>query len=153
MSTATTSSETVAFLSDGRHVQIPDSAVQDWKYAVTNDDTTLGLGDWYTDLGEEHTDEIRGEVSREPFCTPTSPCKNVSVRSVRVTNESQVHQFTPGATHASVWVCRQRSCILDAMSWVERSTGERAVWLELGGIEVHHELPPYEKPLSTEMSE
>jgi hypothetical protein len=115
------STSTTAYLDDGRHVDVPASAVRDWQYEVQNLDTTLGLADWYTDQGEENTDEIQGSADDDTRCYHDE-------LSHRVTNESQTGEFRKDKPCAMVRVCHRRACILDAMAWVERSTGERAAW-------------------------
>ena len=42
-----------------------------------------------------------------------------------VTNQPQ-EVFDKSRGIRSVWVCGQRACVLDAMAWVERGTGEAA---------------------------
>lgn len=36
-----------AFLRDGSHVEVPEELLRDWQYQVNNEDTYLGLADWY----------------------------------------------------------------------------------------------------------
>ena len=46
---------------------------------------------------------------------------------VRVSNIPDTEGWKPGRALRSVWVCDARACVLDAMAWVERGTGERAI--------------------------
>lgn len=45
----------------------------------------------------------------------------------RVTNLAEGVELTIDMGHRSAWVCEKRACILDAMAWVERGTGEPAL--------------------------
>ena len=45
---------------------------------------------------------------------------------VLVTN--QPHGYDNTRSHASVWVCADPGCVLDAMGWVTRFTKETAWW-------------------------
>lgn len=45
---------------------------------------------------------------------------------VLVTNQPE--HYDSFRSHRAVWVCGRRSCVLDALAWVERGTGERAHW-------------------------
>lgn len=114
---------TTAYFSDGRHVDVPATDVLDWQFEVQNLDTTHGLADWFTDQGEERQEEIEGTAVDETRCDHKK-------HSHIVTNESQINSNTPvaDAPHMSVRVCHRRACILDAMAWVERGTGESAGW-------------------------
>lgn len=133
---------TTGYLADGRTVPVPEDAVKDWKYEIENGDTTLGLGDWYTDCGDENMDQVEGSPDDHPRCGHEG-------REVRVTNASQKDEYDQGRPHASAWVCRERACVLDAMAWVERATGEHAVW-QARGESVWRSLPPHWEPLSGE---
>lgn len=113
-----------AYLWDGRSVDVPRTAYEDWKYEAGQGDTHLGLGDWYTKSGDEHRDEIEGKPDDDPRCDHGNEGD-----SVVVTNWSQADAFDSSRSHASARVCGQRACVLDAMAWVERSTGEHAVWI------------------------
>jgi hypothetical protein len=116
------STSTTAYLDDGRHVDVPAHAVLDWQYEVRNGDTTRGLADWYTEDGEENQDEIQGTADDDTRCDHDE-------FSHRVTNESQTGAgVNKDAPLMMVRVCHRRACILDAMAWVERGTGEPAAW-------------------------
>lgn len=113
---------TTAYLDDGRHVDVPASAVSDWQYEVQNLDTTIGLAAWYTEHGEENTDEIQGAADDDTRCDHDE-------HSHRVVNESQTGDgIRKDKPLAMTRVCHRRACILDALAWVERNTGERAAW-------------------------
>jgi hypothetical protein len=127
------STSTTAYFEDGRHVDVPHNSVIDWKYAVANDDDTNGLADWYTDGGDENLDEIQGTANDDPRCQNEGSI-------VRVVNATQAAVYTPGLPHASAWTCGKRACVLDAMAWVERATGDTAVWLSAD--EQVHTVPP-----------
>lgn len=116
-------SATTGYLADGRTVPVPADAVKDWKYEVENGDTVLGLGDWYTDCGDENMEAVEGSPDDSTRCDHEG-------RSVRVTNASQKGDYDRSLPHASTWVCTERACVLDAMAWVERATGEHAVWID-----------------------
>ena len=45
----------------------------------------------------------------------------------RVTNLPDGEDFRSRPAHRSVWVCDSRPCVLDAMAWVERGTGDTAI--------------------------
>jgi hypothetical protein len=119
MSTSTTT--TTAYLADGRFVEVPSSALLDWQYEVRNGDTTQGLADWYTDGGDENQDKIQGTADDETRCEHNE-------HSHRVTNESQTGTYDRDKPAAMTRVCHRRACILDAMAWVERNSGEPAAW-------------------------
>jgi hypothetical protein len=113
---------TTAYLADGRSVDVPASSVIDWQYQVQNLDTTIGLADWYTEHGEENTDEIQGEADDDTRCDHDE-------HSHRVVNESQIGDgLKKDKPCCMARVCHRRACILDALAWVERNTGERAAW-------------------------
>lgn len=112
---------TTAYFADGRHVDVPDYAVRDWQQAVRDDLTTDGLTAWYTEHGEENTDEIQGSATDDPRCDHDE-------QSHRITNESQTGEYRKGKPCRMARVCHRRACILDALAWVERGTGERAAW-------------------------
>lgn len=124
MSTATT-----AHLFDGRWVDVPHASVQDWQYEVSNGDTTLSLADWYTEHGEQNTEEIHGSIEFAPRCSDF-PGEGHDQHVRRVTNASQTGPMQFGSPHASAWVCGRKSCLLDALAWVELTTGEKAQWTE-----------------------
>lgn len=48
--------------------------------------------------------------------------------ALTVTNISQKDGLVKDKPHVLVTVCPKRACLLDAMAWVERTTGEQAVW-------------------------
>ncbi|MGY4541150.1 hypothetical protein ACVWY0_001059 [Arthrobacter sp. UYNi723] len=113
---------TTAYLDDGRHVDVPASAVMDWQYEVRDLNTTLGLADWYTEQGDQHQDEIQGSADDDTRCDHDE-------YSHRVVNESQTGDgIAKDKPLTMTRVCHRRPCILDAMAWVERNTGERAAW-------------------------
>ncbi|MFJ2662535.1 hypothetical protein [Arthrobacter koreensis] len=114
-------SSTTAYLADGRHIDVPDDYVEDWRDEVRNETTTLGLADWYTNQGDDHQDEIEGEADDDTRCDHEE-------RTHRVTNESQTGGYQKDKPLGSARICHRRSCILDAMAWVERGTGEAAAW-------------------------
>ncbi len=123
-------STTTATLSDGRRVDVPRAAVADWAIAAADGDTTLSLADWYTQEGEARVDEIYGD--RAPEHTDEWPkCQHIydEPTRVRVTNASQVGAYDPTRPHVSSVVCGRRACILDALAWVERQTGEQGMWI------------------------
>lgn len=135
-------SATTGYLADGRTVPVPADAVKDWKYEVENGDTVLSLGDWYTDCGDENMDAVEGSPDDSTRCDHED-------RRVRVTNASQKDDYDRSLPHASAWVCPERTCVLDAMAWVERATGEHAVW-QRRGEEVWRSVPPHWEALSKE---
>ncbi len=45
---------------------------------------------------------------------------------VMVTNQPDAYDST--RSHRSVWVCGRPECVLDAMAWVRRGTGEKPWW-------------------------
>ncbi|MET3172928.1 UNVERIFIED_ORG: hypothetical protein ABIB52_000756 [Arthrobacter sp. UYCu721] len=112
---------TTAHLDDGRYVDVPANAVSDWQYEVQNLDTTFGLAAWYTEHGDENTDEIQGTVDDDTRCDHDE-------LTHRVTNESQIGEYRKDKPCCMARVCHRRACILDALAWVERNTGERAAW-------------------------
>lgn len=113
---------TTAYLDDGRHVDVPAHAVLDWQYEVRDLNTTLGLADWYTDQGDQNLDEIQGSADDDTRCDHDE-------YSHRVVNESQTGDgIKKDKPLTMTRVCHRRACILDAMAWVERNTGERAAW-------------------------
>jgi hypothetical protein len=132
-----------AYLPDGRHIDVPKSDAQDWSSEAADLDTTLGLADWYTEQGDERHDEIHGVAADDPRCEHlhsgpdgTTP---VNLKRIIVVNKSQAGKYDPALPHAAASVCDARSCILDAMAWVERAAGERAVWID--DARIVHELP------------
>jgi hypothetical protein len=132
------STSTTAYLPDGRHVDVPAQAARDWAQEAAQLDTTIGLADWYTGQGDDNQDEIHGTADDEPRCQhlyEDEPKTNLA--RVRVVNPSQAGGFDPDRSMASTWVCGARTCILDAMTWVERATGERAVWLDAVTADLH----------------
>lgn len=137
-------STTTGYLADGRRIEVPRSAVKDWRYEVENGDTVLGLGDWYTDCGEENLDMIEGEADDYPRCNHTEDDDaDHPLNRVRVTNASQTGAYNPERPHASSWVCGRRACVLDAMAHVERFTGEQALWtFRTGATDDWRSLPP-----------
>lgn len=112
---------TTAYLADGRHVDVPKDAVRDWQYEVRNGDTTDSLAAWYTEDGDEHQDEIQGTADDNPRCDHDET-------SHRIVNESQTGDYDKDKPMRMARVCHRRACILDALAWVERGTGEPAAW-------------------------
>lgn len=132
------SASTTAYLFDGRQVDVPASAVLDWQYEVRNGDTTRSLADWYTEDGEENQDEIRGSAYDDTRCDHDE-------LSHRVVNESQIGDgVVKDKPLTMARVCHRRPCILDALAYVERSTGEPAAWAGPGqeySFDVPKEIP------------
>lgn len=124
---------TTAYLPDGRSVDVPDDEAEDWRYEVKDGNTTLGLADWYTDQGDDHQDEIRGEADDDTRCDHRE-------MTYRVYSESQIGP-NPSQTGRMTRVCHRRACILDAMAWVERGQGGPAAWAGPGDEEFSFELP------------
>lgn len=57
---------------------------------------------------------------------PDNPrCERNSL-DVIVTNQPEA--FDKTRSHRSTWVCSKPECVLDAMAWVTRGTGEKAWW-------------------------
>ncbi|MCB5280575.1 hypothetical protein [Arthrobacter sp. ES1] len=112
---------TRAYLEDGRHVDVPDSDVRTWQGDVRNGRTTDSLATWYTEDADDDV-EIQGSADDSNRCDHDE-------LSHRITNESQTG---PGVAKDKplrmARVCHRRACILDAMAWVERGTGEPAAW-------------------------
>jgi hypothetical protein len=135
---------TTAYLSDGRHIDVPLRDADEWARQAAERDTTLGLADWYTDQGDEHQDEIQGKGVDDPRCEHLHQGPH-NLKRILVVNTSQAGTYDPAHSHAAASVCGARACILDAMAWVERATGERAVWIE-GDDEgqLKHTVPPRE---------
>jgi hypothetical protein len=48
--------------------------------------------------------------------------------AVIVTNQPGAYVST--RSHRSTWVCDRPECVLDAMAWVRRGTGEKPWWRE-----------------------
>lgn len=128
-----------AYLSDGRHIDVPHTAAKDWALEAAELDTTIGLADWYTDQGDERQDEIQGTIDDSPRCDHQH--RGDGIETVRVVNASQAGDYDRTLPHASAWVCTNRACILDALAWVERATGEPAIWLDQAGVK-HTTLAP-----------
>lgn len=61
-------------------------------------------------------------------------CDHRGVPSVRVANASQAAEYNGDLPHAAATVCASRACILDALAWVERQTGEHGVWIDAAGL-------------------
>jgi len=134
--------KTTAFLADGRHIEVPADAVYDWRQEVRNGDTNRGLADWYTEDGEEHQDEIQGSADHGTQCDHDE-------LSHRIVNESQTGPYNKDKLMRMARVCHRRACILDAMAWVERGTGEPAVWAGPGQeyrADVPREIPAAQPP-------
>lgn len=120
---------TTAHLSDGRRVEVPRPAAAEWAIAAADLETTLSLGDWYTQEGETRTDEILGSPTDEPEDWTRCDHYLDGAPRVRVTNASQAAAYDPTRVHAAATVCTERACILDGLAWVERQTGEHGVWI------------------------
>lgn len=45
---------------------------------------------------------------------------------VIVTNQPE--EYDNARAHRSTWVCSDPACVMDAMAWVTRGTGEKAWW-------------------------
>ena len=114
------STSTTAYLHDGRYIEVPDDIVDDWVSEVRNRDTTRGLADWYID-DEEHEAEILGTADDDTRCDHDE-------RTHRVANESQTGEYQKDRPFAAARICHRRACVLDALAWVERLTGEPAAW-------------------------
>jgi hypothetical protein len=130
-----------AYLSDGSHIKVPRRDAVKWGREAAELDTTMGLGDWYTDEGNERQNEIQGKPKDDPRCdhlhqedTPAD------IKRARVTNASQADGYDASRNHASAWVCSAPACILDGLAWVQRATGETAVWIDEAGVK-HTALP------------
>lgn len=119
---------TTAHLSDGRYVEVPYFAARDWAREAATLSTTLSLAEWYTQ-DDENEDEIQGEAEDFPRCDH----REETTERVRVTNASQALAFDTSRQIASTLVCGERACILDALAWVERATGEHGVWVDDDG--------------------
>lgn len=129
-----------AHLADGRTIAVPTSDETDWKYEVRNGDTRLGLAEWFIAQGED-CDEDREELI-EGEIEDTARCEH-SHTVHRVTNITQTGEYLSHRPHASVWVCKRRHCTLDAMAWVERTTGEASVWTADKGVTWSQEPPAF----------
>lgn len=127
---------TTAYFADGRSITVAVDDVIDWRYEIQNDTTRLGLADWYIQQDEAHQEEIEGEVEDNARCEHS---KTVH----RVTNITQTGELLTNRPHASVWVCKRRHCTLDAMAWVERTTGEASVWTADKGVTWSQEPPAF----------
>lgn len=125
---------TTAYLPDGRYVEVPEDSARDWRYEVNNGDTQRSLADWYLAY-DENADEIKGEADDDARCEHEE-------RSHRVTNQSQTGEYRDDKPISSVRICSRRACILDAMAWVERGTGEPAAWQAPGG-EFNFDMPEF----------
>lgn len=129
---------TTAYLSDGRHIDVPTQDARDWALEASMLDTTISLADWYTDQGDEHQDELQGKAADDPRCDHLYGAEpTIELARVRVVNASQAGDYDPDRSHASTWVCGARVCVLDALAWVERTTGEAAVWVTNASAAVH----------------
>lgn len=115
------SNTTTAYLADGRQVDVPEDAVLDWRQEARNGYTNRGLADWYTEDGEENLDAIHGTAVDDTRCDHDET-------SHRIINESQIGAYDKDKPSAMTRVCHRRACILDAMAWVERNSGESAAW-------------------------
>ncbi|MFF2053788.1 hypothetical protein ACFVU2_19445 [Leifsonia sp. NPDC058194] len=123
-----------AYLADGRHVEVPESVARDWAHETQDLTTTDCLADWYLQDGE-NDDEITGVAEDDPRCD-----HDRSSGDVIVTNASQANGYDKTRPIASTRVCPTRTCILDALAWVERTTGEHGVWI--GDDRRQHVNPP-----------
>lgn len=124
---------TTAYLADGRSIDVPNDDAEDWRYEVRDESTTLGLADWYTNQGDDHLDEIKGQADDDTRCEHEE-------LSHRVFSESELGP-NPSQTGRMARVCHRRGCILDAMAWVERGRGGPAAWAAPGDEEFSFEVP------------
>lgn len=118
--------DTTAFFPDGRYVEVPAEDVADWQYEVANLDTHLGLADWHIQYGDPDA-PIEGTAEEWPRCEHD---EKHGPDSVLVTN--QPGDYDQDRPHHAARVCPTRHCILEAMAWVERGTGEQAHWSHAG---------------------
>jgi len=136
----TQNTTTTAYLADGRHVDVPAQDAKAWAFEASELGTTIGLADWYTEQGDEHQDEIMGTIGDGPRCRHLQATgAPATLKRYQVVNEPQSVEYKPNETIASAIVCNARSCILDGLAWVERTTGERAVWIDAKNVT--HSLP------------
>ena len=121
-----------AYLSDGRYVEVPKNYAEDWALEASQLDVTSSLGDWWTRRAEESADEDDApeiEIRGQPFDNPRCDHEHDDGSAI-VVNASQATSYVKGLPHAQTRTCLRRPCILDAMAWVERVTGEHAVWID-----------------------
>lgn len=103
----------------------------DFNFTFEDDEGPFGGTEWATEilLTEEDGDRVFGYLDgkgiiygardhREdsPYCHGAGHGTSVN----RVTNWPDRSTFDLNRTIVSVWVCERRSCVLDAMAWVER---------------------------------
>lgn len=115
-------STTTAHLSDGRFVDVPDLEARAWAREAASLSTTDGLADWFLSE-DENVEMIQGAAEDFPRCDHRP-------RSYRVVNASQASAYDRDRPHAASSVCESRACLLDALAWVERTTGEHGVWID-----------------------
>lgn len=73
------------------------------------------------------------EVKKQPVLPARPGCPHPE-KMYRVASADiiEAHQYIPrGATFV---VCERRACVLDVMAWVERTTGEKALWKKIDSI-------------------
>lgn len=131
-------STVTATLADGRTVAVPRLTAEDWAIEASDLTTTDSLGDWFVADGE-NDELITGTRDDNSWCDHYRP--GYDGKTVRVTNVSQARGFVQDAPMLSVRVCASRGCILDAMGWVERGTGEASVWINDEEKSIHT-VPP-----------
>lgn len=112
--------KTKAYLDDGRYIEVPNSEVRAWREAVQDSGITESLASWYTQ-DDENADDIQGTPDDDTRCDHDE-------HSHQVVNESQTGPYDKDKPSAMTRVCHRRPCILDAMAWVERNSGEPAAW-------------------------
>lgn len=49
-------------------------------------------------------------------------------RTSEVIVTNQPEKYDKSRSHRSCWVCARPECVLDAMAWVSRGTGEKPWW-------------------------
>ncbi|MEO3931362.1 hypothetical protein WMO79_00920 [Micrococcaceae bacterium Sec7.4] len=116
--------KTKAYLEDGRYIEVTNSEVRAWREAVQDCGITESLASWYTQ-DEDNADEIQGTPDDDTRCDHDE-------HSHQVVNESQTGDYDKDKPSAMTRVCHRRACILDAMAWVERNSGETAAWAAPG---------------------
>lgn len=70
-------------------------------------------------------------------------CAHKDRFKVMVTNQIQ-KDYDKDRGLRSVWVCDDPACVLDAMAWVQRGTGEQAWWRKSGGHDWSQAMPTAE---------
>lgn len=92
------------------------------------------------DCGHEWTDEKQKSDDDDDF-----PRCEHKPTAIEVRNLSQIPSLSSTLPMAMSLVCSQRCCILDAMAWAERTTGERAMWRlkSENSDQTWHAVPPW----------